>query len=415
MPEKFDTFLSGGKLECASGGRPRRKGGFHRHLMACLISLGLMATMLSPAHAFAPTQPHNSPYLRMLDIFQIRLRMLKTPHTIVVIDHDLGRGNIAHVQQRATEEQKKRMRKNDIASATAITHAELSRTANAFAQRHDAQSITFITNKPLPLPLAEKDALLLHPSSVAAWTWAAQRACAPMNIHTGGRWATEPVRLPVRLATATLPTFAEMYKYTLYHEGFGHATEHTQELCAVATGTRETYRRHLQELRAEIAGAAGLAQETGHNRIGRQRARMLDAGCITRILCREETQLPYATLGTGLEKACQKIDATLKDEKKKAVFRKMTDKELVTTIDHLFDAAKPSFSTYEKTLEAAALIAQHGRTDCLAHANASQTVEITKLIIRERQACALLLPPAPQPNSREKPRQPRPQPQKQFR
>ncbi len=235
-----------------------------------------------------------------------------------------------------------------------------------------------------------------------------------MSIHAGGTCATDPVRLPGRLATATLPTFAEMYKYTLYHEGFGHATEHTPELCGIATGTRKTYQRHLQELRAEIAGAAGLAQETGHNRIGRQRARMLDLGCITRILSGQANQLPYATLGKGLEAACKKIDTIFADPQKKSAFRKMTDKDLVSAIDQLFEAAKPSFADFEETLAAASLITRHGRTACLAHANASQTIEITSLFLREKQARALFLPagtakPAAPKNRKTQPQAPRPQ------
>lgn len=408
MTKRLKEFLTCEPLECASGGTPLPgKGKSRRHpgLALLLATLGFLSFLLpSPGN----TTPRPSAYQHILDIFQIRMRRLKTPRTVVIVDHNLALDDIGYIRQRTGEELALRGAKTRTPTIPASFQKALKTIPQGFSQANGDNTLVLTTDIHVPLTQEEKDDLILHPNSPKARLWAAQRACSAMYINTNGTLAAPTISLPAGLALDSCPPFSEMLKGTLYHENFGHATERAKELSLrdIASGTPEyVYRRHLQELRAEIARISGMTQETGNTRYAWFYTTCLQYGCIRQFMNRNNAQLPYILLGNRLEKAARTLDRILGTPDQRDRFLHMTDEQLVDFNNTLLDSIKPTRESFCKNMETGKLLRQYGRKNAMTKADPFQKKQLEEIFTMEKRARNILFPakaapaPSPQPYS----------------
>jgi len=389
MQQKFANFISHGPIECASGGRTQTSW-LRGRFMAALAGIGIIGALLLPARISDNLlkTPPITPSLRLVAEFQEKVNRLPGSATIVILDHNLALSDPLYINTRIRGEQLRRNLPFSNASATALVR----KWARDMLIPHTlpaSRELRTVINAPHKLTPRMEWQIAASPTCPLARSEAARRAAGLMNIQVGGRPGA-PLNLPP-FNPGILPPPEQFDRATLYHEAFGHATECTAELASPTTGARHAYQRHLQELRAELAGVAGLACENGNTRMGRLRALLLDAGGPGRILSGKEQYYPYATLGPHLVKACDKIDAILANPAHVTAFRAMDGRALVAFTDKLFAEMKPGPAEYAATLRAITPLARHGTQRALRRARRKDARILAAFLGRAETATRALM------------------------
>lgn len=135
--------------------------------------------------------------------------------------------------------------------------------------------------------------------------------------------------------------------FTCWHEAFGHSTE--DSTLAAKNLPCTSYRRHLQEVRADIAATICMARLEGHTYTARSIAMIRDIGIHSIFSFGRDTWIQedperacIYNLGPTSRMACDRIDHILADPAKAKAFREMTPTQVVAMTNELFSKFKPS-------------------------------------------------------------------------
>lgn len=305
MIERLWNFFAGTPVEAAQGGErvPRERP----RLAALLAGISLLSCLAMPP-AFAKARSRESDKNTRQE-FTRRYEAIGPGHPFILVDNDIASSSPSQLFRAV------RNRFNDLLPVE--SQASITLRLIETAREPDgpfANSLEFKSRTPDEMEMISYAADVPDVMDFESWLY----------------YVGEIIGRSVR-KEAMIDDDA-MFRQALYHEIFGHCTEHTcPEIGRLEAGDNEDYSDSMCELRADIATLVGMARDTGSPHTGEAIAHMRAAT----VFNYDSSKIYDNAL------ALDAVNARLANLVSLPSFRRMDDAATVGMINALFMSVRP--------------------------------------------------------------------------